>query len=500
MARAKLEYRLLGPVEASVGGRRVHLGGARQRAVLALLLLNHNRAVSVERMADELWGGAPPPSAVGILRTTVSSLRKSFVAAGGIDAPLRTLPGGYQIDARPDQIDALTFESLLRSAARARADDPDRALDLLDRALGLWRGEALADLRDELFVRADVARLDAARLAALAQRGEVLLALGRHEQVIGDLQALVIRHPLHEHFRAQLMLALYRSGRQAESLRVFGSIRRHLIEELGLEPGPQLRDLESAILRQDPALDWPAASAGAAAPGPQPPMRRDPASVGGESPLDVLMDRMTRAIGGHGGLVLVWGGPGVGTTGPVRDLVDQAAALGAEVSWGRSYEDDRAPAYWPWSRALRPGVTALASRHRSEPDLAATVTGPLAHVAAIIPEIRWMLPEPAPLVVGDPATRARLFESVEVLLYVLGRQRPRLIVLEDIHWADPGSLLLLRFLAPRLVAMPVLVVATTRRSGDEEAPMAELLVDLDGQPTEDVTVVRAMPLLSADGL
>jgi DNA-binding SARP family transcriptional activator len=243
-----LEFRILGPLEVVGEHGPVRLGGPKQRATLAILLLNANRVVSVDRLADDLYAGAAPVTAVTQVQRQISELRKALGAESTID----TQPPGYVIRLAPEQLDLHRFERLTDEAGPAEAR---LAVGLLREALGLWRGEALADLAFEPFARPAIDRLEEIRLAALERRVEADLALGRHVEATAELEQLVAEHPLRERLRGQLMLALYRSGRQAEALDVYRQARAKLVEEFGLEPSARLRELERSILAQDPALD-----------------------------------------------------------------------------------------------------------------------------------------------------------------------------------------------------------------------------------------------------
>jgi YVTN family beta-propeller protein len=246
-----MEFRILGPVEVSEAGRPVPLGGAKQRALLALLLLNANRVVSTDRLIDQLWGESPPATAATALQGHVSALRKAL----GADA-IATRSPGYVLHADPAQIDLGRFE-LLRAEARTALEngDPGPAAERLREALALWRGEALADIAFEPFAQPEAARLEDVRLGALEDRIDADLMLGRDSELVGELERLIAAHPLRERLRAQLMLALYRSGRQAAALDAYQRARQTLVSELGIEPGPALRDLERRILAHDPALE-----------------------------------------------------------------------------------------------------------------------------------------------------------------------------------------------------------------------------------------------------
>src|SRR5262245_837572 len=253
-----MEVRLLGPLEV-VGddGTPVSVGGPRPRALLALLALRPGEVVSTDRLIDGIWGETPPASATGALQVHVHALRKAL----GHDRVVTREPG-YALRLEPGELDRERFESLVREADTELAGGrAARAAALLRQALGLWRGEALADLAFVSFASVEAERLEETRLAAVERRIDADLALGRHGELVGELETLVARHPLRERFRAQLMLALYRSGRQAEALGAYQDARRTLVEELGIDPTAELRELEQAILRQDPALAAPAAPA-----------------------------------------------------------------------------------------------------------------------------------------------------------------------------------------------------------------------------------------------
>jgi DNA-binding SARP family transcriptional activator len=245
-----MDFRLLGPLEVSEQGRPLELGGVKQRSVLAILLMHANELVTTDQLIDRIWGETPPRRASKNVQVYVSRLRK-VIGAGR----LATYPGGYVLHVEPDELDVARVEQL---AAEAGSAGPQAASRKLADALALWRGPVLADLAYEGFAQAEIARLEEMRLALLEQRIDAELALGRHAELVGELEALVARHPLRERLRFQLMLALYRAARQAEALDAYRAARRDLSEELGLEPSEPLKQLEQAILRQDPSLDPPA--------------------------------------------------------------------------------------------------------------------------------------------------------------------------------------------------------------------------------------------------
>jgi DNA-binding SARP family transcriptional activator len=240
------EFRILGPLEVEGGDGPVALGGQRQRALLGALLLEAGRVVPTDRLVDLLWGEGAPRTATTSLQNSISRLRREL----GPDV-LETKAPGYVLRAEPQQIDARRFEMQLRDARRAGAEE---RRELLQRALSLWRGPALADFAFDDFAQAEIRRLEELRLVAHGERIDADLELGRHGDVIGELEGLVRDHPLRETFRRQLMLALYRAGRQAEALDVYQDARARFIDELGIEPGPELKQLQSEILRHAAGL------------------------------------------------------------------------------------------------------------------------------------------------------------------------------------------------------------------------------------------------------
>ncbi len=244
-----MDFRILGPLEVADGDSLMALPGAKQRALLAILLLRVNEVVSADRLIDDLWGERSPDSGRTALQVRISQLRKALGPAGQV---LITRPAGYILKLDPHQLDLHRFERLVEEADPAGAA---AAAVKLREALALWRGPPLADLAYESFAQAAIARLEELRLGVLEKRIEADLALGRHADLVAELEAFATEHPLRERVRAQLMLALYRCGRQADALTVYQAARRTLVEELGIEPSPPLRELQQAILRQDPSLE-----------------------------------------------------------------------------------------------------------------------------------------------------------------------------------------------------------------------------------------------------
>jgi DNA-binding SARP family transcriptional activator len=464
-----MEFRILGPLEVLAGGRAVALGGSKQRALLALLVLHANETLTPDRLIDELWGDHPPATAAKTVQAHISRLRKALAAGGGA---VVTRAHGYELELDPGCLDAHRFERLLGDGRSAlAAGRPELALTTLQDALALWRGAALADLAYEPFAQGEIARLEDLRLVALEQLVEAKLALGRHAELVGQLETLIAQHPYRERLRAQLMLALYRSDRQADALQAYQNARRTLVEELGIEPGERLRLLERAILAHDPSLQLPASEEPAAAVEPR------SAFVGRERELAALVAGLDDACAGRGRLFLLGGEPGIGKSRLADELMGYARARGARVLVGRCWEAGGAPAYWPWVQALR--------RYLRETDREALraqlgVTG--ADVAAVLPEVRDLLPDlPPPLAVDSDGARFRLLESVASFLRNAASATPLAVFLDDLHAGDASSLLLLRFVAGQLAGSPILIVGSYRDT--EVGPkLAEALPELSREP------------------
>ena len=260
-----MEFRILGPFEVYADGRAVALGGTRPRALLAVLVLHPNEPVSAERLALALWGVDAPAGAVKTIQVHVSRLRKALRDPGAVV----TTAAGYRLRLRHGELDAERFEQLCSDGLDAlAAGRAEQAAAMLREALALWRGPPLADLAGMSFAEAEITQLEEQRLAALEARVDADLAAGRHAELVGELQRLTSQYPLRERLHGQLMLALYRSGRQADALAAFRNARVILVDQLGIEPGAALREINQGVLTQDPSIDAPPAPAGAA-PAPQ---------------------------------------------------------------------------------------------------------------------------------------------------------------------------------------------------------------------------------------
>src|SRR5262245_36007119 len=422
-----MEFRVLGPLEVRRDGGALALGGQKQRELLTLLLLRANEPVATERIVDELWGERPPGSAQTAVHGHVSQLRRLL----GRERILTRRPG-YILCVEPGELDLERFSRLIQNA---REQEAAEAAHTLREALSLWRGEPLSDLAYEPFVQTEAARLEELRLTALEARIDAELEVGFAEQLVPELEGLIRAHPLRERLRGQLMLALYRSGRQAEALAAYREARRALVEELGIEPGRPLRELERAILRQDPALEVAPASAEVveAADGGR------GVFVGRDRELEELSSALQSAISGAGSLSLLVGEPGIGKSRLADELMRRARTRGVTVLVGRCWEAGGAPAYWPWVQALRTYIEA------GEPEALREQLGiGAADIGQIVPELRERVADlPTPSLEGEGA-RFRLFDSATRFLRNAAAARPLLLVLDDLHAADEPSLLLLR--------------------------------------------------------
>jgi DNA-binding SARP family transcriptional activator/WD40 repeat protein len=314
-----MDFCILGPLQALDEGRVVTPRGTKQRALLALLVLHANETVSTDRLIDELWGEHPPATAVKTLQVHVSHLRKTLARGSdnGADGIIVTRYHGYELQLEPERLDSYQFEAL---AGEGRAElaqgRPARAASALERALALWTGPPLADVAYEPFAQREIARLADLRTAALEQLVEAQLELGRHEEVVPQLEALIREHPYRERLRAQLMLALYRCDRQADALQAYHDARRSLVDGLGIEPGERLRELEHAILAQDPTLTVPATDAADV----PPELDSGTLLAGREAELEWLREHWRGAKRGAGRLLLVAGARGMGKTRLAAEL------------------------------------------------------------------------------------------------------------------------------------------------------------------------------------
>jgi WD40 repeat protein/DNA-binding SARP family transcriptional activator len=356
-----MQFQILGPLEARNERGAVALGGIKPRAVLAVLLLHANEPVSAERLALALWGEEAPTGAVKTVRVHVSRLRR---ALGDADI-LTTTAAGYCLRVGPGELDAERFERLVDDGRRALADgQPEHAAAGLREALALWRGPPLTELAFEPFAAAEIARLEERRLAALEVRIEADLAVGQHTEVVCELQQIVEQHPRRERFVGQLMLALYRCGRQVEALDAYRDARRVLIEEIGVEPGPELRRLQEAILLQDPTLELRAVAAELP---PELDASAAPPLVGRREELARLRLHWERAREGRGGVVTLTGTSGSGKLRLAAELAASVHEGGAAALYtsGSGPSDAFVTALRRTRQATRPTLLVIHAANRA---------------------------------------------------------------------------------------------------------------------------------------
>ncbi|MGB8963585.1 MAG: BTAD domain-containing putative transcriptional regulator [Pseudonocardiaceae bacterium] len=462
-----VELRVLGPVEAVVGGRLVELGTPKQRALFALLVSRVDRPVAVDVLLEELWAGAPPPAAMTSLQAYVANLRRLLEPDRPPRTPakvLRTRAPGYLLDSHSVDIDVHRFSGHAMAGWGAwYRGDPQRALREFEAGLALWRGEAYAEVVDAAWVASEVARLEEMRFSVLEGRCAALLAVGAHEAAVAECKAYVHAHPLREHGCELLALALYRAGRQADALAVLRTTRRRLADGLGIDPGLALQRLERDILNQAPVLDWrPPTSARIVAAevtvAPQaitPPTGEGEIFVGRGLALQRLVETLAIAVGGRGRVVLVAGEPGIGKTRLLRRF---AELVGVPVVWGACPEHVAAPPLWPWEQVLRAVRTHCPQR---------LVPG---SVAELLDGDTQQLAEG----VDVAGAALRRFEAIgQYLTDGLGRL---VVVIDDLHWADLASLRLLAYLADTIANRPLLLIGSYRCH--ESVAVAETLAAL----------------------
>jgi DNA-binding SARP family transcriptional activator len=469
---AELALRLFGPLEVTDGtGRVLDLGTRKQRALLAMLALEPGRVVPLDRMIDELWSGEPPAQATRTLQAYLAHLRKVLEPARPPRTPpelLLTREPGYELAVAPGQVDLWRFAAWADDGRQALARGAYRgAVDVLDRALELWRGDPLGEFADEAFARPVLPRFAELRAAVGEDRFEAMLALGEAASLVPGLEALVEQAPYRERAWSLLVLALYRAHRQADALDALRRVRKRLAEDLGLRPGPGLQELERAVFDQSVQLrPVPPAPQPSARPPADEPGTDGTGLVARAAELEVLEGRLAAARRGRGGVVLVTGEAGIGKTRLVQAATEAAAARGYRIARGACV-DGAAPAFWPWTNVLRD------CGDRS-----------------------GLLSGPAPGVAADP-DGALYGLYGRVLDALTADDAPLVIVLDDLHWADVSSLRLLTFVAEATPRHRMLVLATSRpEPGDHPDELRDVLAALSRQP--HVERVELTPFTAGD--
>lgn len=470
-------FRVLGPVEAHSGDDELDLGGLRQRAVLARLLVARGQVVPVDSLLYDLWDDDAAKSAQSGLQVYISRLRRVLEPGrprGGPNRLLVTVASGYALRVAADQVDALRFETLVRTAGEhLESDDPASARARLEKALGLWRGTPYSDFADQPWAEAEVNRLTELRLVARERHADSGLRLGMPAEAVPDLEALTTEQPLREEGWRLLALGQYRCGRQGEALAALRRARAILAEELGIDPGPALRKLESDILAQDPGLQlatppgrlrpampadtWPPRPA--LAPMELPPLEPEP-FVGRDAELSRLVTAAART--GRFTVAVVGGDAGVGKTTLVRQLTRRLSDDGWGISSGACPDSSATPPGWAWVEILRTLVNAA---------------GPGEYAHLLAPLLDDAAPEPDE---DQVSGGFRLHRAVGGYLAAVAKETPILLTLEDLHWADDQTLALLRALPSLLATSRVLLVVTCRDSelSDQQAEVLAALARL----------------------
>jgi DNA-binding SARP family transcriptional activator len=464
-----MEFRILGPLEVQAADRMLPVRGPKQLGLLAILLAHANEIVSSDRLIDELWGEHPPETGRKALQMQVSLLRRLLEPAredrGSSPRVLVTRAPGYLIRVEPDELDLWRFERMRDAARQAfAAGDATAAAAGLREALALWRGAPFADLAYEPFLETEIARLEQLRLSALEERIAADLVVGRHADVVGELEALIAGHPLREGLRAQLMVALYREGRQAEALDAYQKARRALVDEVGLEPGKLLRDLEAAILRQDPSLDVPSilsetvdaptgnvVGQAAGSPPRRLASRHTGVFVGRRAELEMLEQILAGVRAGEPAAVTIVGEPGIGKTSLLRELCTRAEAAGFEVLTGHGSELERDIPFGLVVEALDERLGTLESE-----TLRRLGDERVAELGAVLPSLAGAR---APLTSALQIERYRCHDAVRAALEQLAHRQPLLLALDDLHWADPASVELVSHLLRRPVPGSLLALS-----------------------------------------
>ncbi len=454
-AAAGWEIRVLGPVEISWAARVIDLGGAKARALVARLLIDRNLVVPVDRIVDSLWANHEGDGAEIALRSTISRLRKRLREAGAPDDLIVTRHPGYALETAAEVTDVHRFEQLVSGARRQLAQHrPSECARLLGEGEGLWRGAAYSEVRDEPFARAEARRLEELLLSAIELRMDAGLTMGEHQALVGELETLTSAHPLRERLWSQRMLALYRSGRQAEALRVFQDLRSILVAELGIEPGHDVSWIEHAILNHDPALDYlvpPEAvrrrgARGRARSGRPHRVPRPRADLTERGAADRARTRVVvaawtggrRCAAATGGSCWWKATPASERHGWWRSWRVPSRAAARLVLWGRCDEDAVAP-FQPFAEALGRYFQSLSADRIGE--MPGWQLTELSRLVVRLQEYAPPLEEDA----GDPESeRFRFFEAVTATLNEMSAGRPVLLVVDELHWADQPTLLLLR--------------------------------------------------------
>jgi len=479
-----LEIRVLGPIDVLWQGRPIEIGGLRARALLARLLIDRDLTVPVDRLLDAFWTDQDQEVAEKALRTMVSRVRKRLRDAGVAGELIETRALGYALRADAGTTDVGRFEVLLAAGRRQLARRvPQESIKLLKEAEALWRGAAYGEVADEPFARAEARRLSEMRLTAIETRFDAELTVGRHGEIIGELGNLTDANPMRERLWSQRMLALYRAGRQAEALRVFQELRETLVAELGIEPGHDAQWLEQAILEQSPDLEWirpdsdgppavpPVPATGTFRPASAPPPVEE-RLIGRDVEVETMREWWTAVEQGESRLLLLEGDAGIGKTRLAAELAHHAQESGALVLRGRCDEDPVAP-FQPFSEALGRYFQSL-----SADEISLMPDWRLTELSRLVLRLSDYAP-PRSIDLTDPEQdRFRFFGAVTETLHESTQRGPVLLVLDDLHWANQPTVLLLRHLLRDGEPIRLGIVGLYREADvDAEHPLQTVLAD-----------------------
>jgi DNA-binding SARP family transcriptional activator len=485
MRPVEIRLRILGSLELTGPAGPVRLGAGKERRLLAALALCAGEVLSQERLSAAIWGDHAPRSAQNAVQNYVLRLRRALRSADGVQ--IVTEPSGYRLVAAPGALDAHVGELLITQARLAAAGgDAAMAARMLGEALALWRGPSLGEFADEPFARAEAARLNELRESAREDLVDAEIALGRHHGLAGELDRMVAAEPLRERRWAQFMLVLYRDGRQAEALDAFRALRRTLTDELGIEPSNTLTELHERVLRHDAILD-PAPARGTPA---QPTTATG--CYGRHAELRKLLGRYDDAAAGRGGVLTVRGEAGIGKTRLLQEFTAQAHRRGALVLSGRCLEGGWIPAHHVFADAIG-GYAIDADPDRLRDDLG-TIAAPLAQLVPRLRELLIDLPGLEPLAPDED--RMRLLDAVARFLVALSAHGPVVLLLDDLHWADASTLVMLRHVA-RTALRYRLLMLVAYRDGEAGTELIEAFGALRAE--SDVTAVHLRGL-GADAL
>ncbi len=451
---AQVRVGILGAAEARLDGVGIDLGTRKQRALLAALAMRRGQPVGQDALVDMLWGDAPPTAVTATLQGYVARLRRALEPERPPRAPsevLVTQQTGYALNLPEESLDAAVFEAAVSSAhqrlgsgmtAEPDAAELEQLFTSLNKGLSLWRGLPYTELEDAPAAQAERARLEELRAIALEDRAVAALGLGRHAMVAGELEVLTATYPLRERLWGLRALALTRSGRQADALEVLRQVRDLLADELGLEPGAELRALQTAVLRQDPSLEWTAARTI--------PQQRTPSSqpqqfawplVGRDDQLAALVGLLEQSED-KPVFAVVTGEPGIGKSRLCAELAASAVADGVRVLVGRCSQDEGAPPLYPWASVLRELGQELPSGTGADGD--------------------------------DSTSRFRAWESIARTVLDAAADQRLLVILDDLHWADTSTLRVLRLVAEMAEQGRLMVVSTWRHEPPPTGQLAEL--------------------------